>query len=83
MTQIPVLKFIYDRHNRSSASHNGSIELQITFHRRAKFMATGICVLPNEWKNGQVVNRFDAKELNTTLDFMMTNARRIVNEIIS
>lgn len=83
MAQLPILKFIYDRHKRSSATKNGSVELQITFHRKAKFMATGVRILPKEWKNGQVVNRFDAIELNTALDVMMSNARRTINLLLA
>ena len=82
MAQLPIMKFIFDRHKRSTPTKTGSIELQITFHRRAKFMATGVHVLPKEWKSGQVINRFDAMELNTSLDIMMANARRIVNELL-
>jgi hypothetical protein len=82
MAQLPILKFIFDRRKRASATKEGSIELQITFHRKAKFMATGIHVLPREWKNGQVTNRQDALQLNTSLSVVMGNARRIVNDLL-
>ena len=82
MAQLPVLKFIFDRHKRASATKEGSIELQITFHRKAKFIASGVRVLPREWKNGQVVGRQDALQLNSSLGILMGNARRIVNELL-
>jgi len=82
MAQLPVLKFIFDRRKRASATKEGSIELQITFHRKAKFMASGIHVLPREWKNGQVIGRSDALHLNSSLSVLMGNARRVVNELL-
>jgi len=83
MAQLPILKFIFDRHKRSTPNKTGSIELQITFHRKAKFIATGVRVLQKEWKSGQVVNRFDAMELNVSLGIIMSNARRIVSELLA
>ena len=82
MAQLPILKFIFDRHHRATTSKWGTVELQITFHRKAKFMSTGVRVLPKEWKNGQVINRTDALELNNALSIMMGNARRVVNELL-
>ena len=83
MAHLPILKFIFDRHKRASSKKHGSIELQITFHRQVKFMATGIRILPREWKNGQVINRLDALELNAALDILMANARSIVTELLA
>ena len=64
----PTLKLMYDRNHRASKKKEGSIELRICYDRRRKYATTGVRVLPREWRNGYVVNRHDAMELQRTLD---------------
>ena len=77
---IPVFKLIYDRRGRASRTKEGAIELRITYNRIQKHATTGVRVLPNQWKNGFIVNRLDALELQQSLDAFVAKARQIVNE---
>lgn len=74
------MKLIYDRRHRASNTKEGAIELRITYNRIQKHATTGVRVLPKQWKNGQVVNRLDASELQHTLDLFVARARKVVNE---
>ncbi|MCR5588103.1 MAG: tyrosine-type recombinase/integrase [Bacteroidales bacterium] len=76
----PVFKLIYDRRHRATATKEGAIELRITYDRIQRFATTGVRVLPKQWKNGFIVNRPDALELQQALDMFVTKARRIINE---
>ena len=76
----PIFKLIYDRNGRASNTKEGSVELRITYNRVQRFVTTGVRVLPKHWKNGCIINRTDAIELQRTLDTFITNARRVVNE---
>ncbi len=76
----PTMKLIYDRRHRASNTKEGAIELRITYNRIQKHATTGVRVLPKQWKNGQVVNRLDASELQHTLDLFVARARKVVNE---
>lgn len=76
----PTFKLIYDRRHRASSNTEGAIELRITWNRVQKHVTTGVRVLPRHWRNGQIVNRIDAAELQRTLDSFVMSARRIVNE---
>ena len=71
---------VFDRRKRSSNKVEGSIELRITHERKQVFFATGIKCLPKQWKNGCIVNRTDAFELNDALDIFMKQARDVINE---
>lgn len=76
----PIFKLVYDRKKKASNTTEGSIELRITYNRIQKYVTTGVRVLPKQWRNGSVVNRIDAYELQQTLDLFVTKARRVVNE---
>ncbi|MBP5545747.1 MAG: site-specific integrase [Bacteroidales bacterium] len=76
----PVFKLIFDRRHRATSTKEGAIELRITYNRIQKHATTGVRVLPKQWKNGFIVNRPDALELQKTLDLFVTKARRVVNE---
>lgn len=78
----PVFKLIFDRRHRASNTKEGAIELRITYNRIQRFATTGVRVLPKQWKDGFIVNRTDAFELQQTLDLFVTKARRIINELL-
>lgn len=78
----PLLKLIFDRKKRASATKEGTIELRITYKRIQRFAVTGIRVLPKHWRDGRIVNRLDALELQNALDMYVLNARRTVNELM-
>jgi len=79
----PTLKLIYDRRHRASNTKEGAIELRITYNRIQKHATTGVRVLPRQWRNGTIVNRIDAAELQQALDLFVSQARKIINEHIA
>lgn len=83
MISTPILTFVFDRRKRASSHKEGSVELRITFERQQKFMTTGVRLLPKQWKNGQVINRLDAQEMQQTLETLMLKARKVINEMLS
>ena len=83
MISTPILTFVYDRRKKASSHKEGSVELRITFERHQKFMTTGVRLLPKQWKNGQVINRLDAQEMQQTLETLMSKARKVINEMLS
>lgn len=76
----PTLKLIFDRRHRASNTKEGAIELRITYNRIQKHATTGVRVLPKQWKNGHIVNRLDASELQYTLDLFVARCRKVINE---
>ena len=82
MTYIPSIIFVFDRRKTASATTNGYVELRITLNKKQKFLATGIKLKSKEWRNGRVVNRLDASELNLVLDTMYRNVCRVVDNML-
>ena len=78
----PTLTLMFDRRKRASKTKEGSIELRITFNRVKRYVTTGVRVFPREWKNGAVVNRLDAYELQRTLDQFVAHARKVINDLM-
>jgi site-specific recombinase XerD len=79
-TQTAILQLVFDRRKRASSTKEGSIELRITYYKKQRFVTTGIRVLPKQWKNGRIINRMDAFELQHSLDLFVANARKVINE---
>ena len=78
---LPTLAFVFDRKKKSSPRKTAPVELRITWHRRQKYISTGVHLFPKNWKGGNVTNRIDAIEIQSSLDRLMRRARRIVNEM--
>ena len=77
----PILTLVYDRKKRATKTKPASVELRITFERKARYIATGVRLLPREWWQGQVVRRIDAEEISETLALFVKNARRALNDM--
>lgn len=78
----PFYKLIFDRRRRASSTKEGSVELRITYNGIQRFVTTGVRCLPKQWKNDQIINRFDATEVQNTLDLFVFQTRKIVNELL-
>lgn len=86
MRILPSLTFVFDRKKRASSTHESTIELRITNERKSRYISTGIKCLPQHWRAGKggvwITNRVDARELNTALDSIMVNTRKMVNAVM-
>ena len=78
----PILTFVFDRKKRGNAKKEASVELRITYVKKQKYIATGVRLLPKQWRNGHVTDRPDAMEMQRTLDVMMARARTVVNNMM-
>lgn len=76
----PIISVMYDRNKRATSKKEASVELRITYMRKQKHIATGIRLLPKQWRNGRIVNRLDAFEMQNALDMFVTRARKIIND---
>lgn len=83
LMRVPTLTFVYNRRKTAKRGRSGSVELRIGYDRKAKFMSTGIQLLPKEWRNGNVTNRVDAQELNNSLATMRNNVLKVINQMLN
>lgn len=80
--RLPIIAWVYDRRHVGTPKKEATIELRITYQGRQKLISTGVRVLPKEWRHGMIVNRLDAQELNKSLEIILTNVRRTVNDML-
>lgn len=76
------MSFVYDRKKTATRTHAATVELRISYDRKAKYMSTGVRLLPKEWHRGMVTNRPDAAELNKSLEKLRTDVMKVVNEMM-
>lgn len=62
-----VVKIVFDRRRSASRTKNGTVEIEIYQNRKRKWISTGVRVRAHEWRNGMVVGRVDAPELNVRI----------------
>ena len=56
--------------------------MRITYNRVQRFVTTGVRIYPNQWKDGVIIKRLDALELQRTLDLFVAEARKVVNGLM-
>lgn len=79
----PLLKFIYDRKKVGSRTKEAPVELRITYGGKQVYIGTNVRVLPQHWKDGYMVkDRVDAQELNETLNIILKDVRKVINEMM-
>lgn len=77
-----VLSIINDRKHTASSKTMGSVELRFTLDRKQKYFATGVKIYSGEWRNGKVVRRKDAQELNDCIDAYVHKAECIIAQMV-
>ena len=80
--KFPSLAFIFDRYGKATSEKEASVELRVTHLRRQKYLTTGIRLLPKQWRNGMVVNRIDAIQLNQFLKHLEADVEKVILEMI-
>ena len=75
-------KIIFDRKKKAKKEGTGTIEIRVTFDRRAIYISTGVRVREKEWKVGRVVNRPDAPALNERIGIIYEIVDREANASI-
>jgi site-specific recombinase XerD len=79
--KVASVKLVYDRKKTASKQNRAAVELLITFERKKKYMNTGVKVLPQNWKDAKIVNLPDAEELNDSLDILLRDVRKVLNDM--
>lgn len=76
MESYPTTKVIFDRRKQADKENEGTIEVEVYFKRKRKWISTGTKVLPKNWNPvKRVVGRIDSADLNLRIS-------KIENKII-
>jgi integrase/recombinase XerD len=76
------IKLVYDRKKKATKTIPGTIEVRVTADRQVSHYSTGIRVLPQEWRNGMVLNRPDSLELNERLRIILRRVQAFLNDVV-
>lgn len=82
MVTTPVVVLVFNRRHTATATHEAAVELRVSFKKQQKFMATGIRLLPNQWRRGTVVNRADSVQINQLLDQLVIDVRKCIIQMV-
>lgn len=84
MKQYPNVRIIYGRRNKNEKNIEKSVEIEISFQKRRKWISTGIRVLPKNWKDKQhIVGRADAIDLNMQIDSRYNSINKYIRCLIA
>ena len=64
----------YDHRGRTKKGQEGPIEIRITNGEKSVFVSTGVKVMKSEFRDGEVIDRADAPELNEFLEVFRRKA---------
>ena len=81
MAGIPQIKLIFDRRKTASATTKGSIEIEVTWKKERVRLSTGVSVLKQQWKGGEVVNHPEEDELNAKIRSLMKTMQEKLNHM--
>lgn len=74
------ITIIFDRRGVATKEKNGSVEICVYSKGKKKRYATGVNIKKHEWKNGRVVNRLDAPDLNAQIERKYQEAHELMRE---
>lgn len=85
MNQYPKVKILFDRRKEARQKKTVSVEIEIYFEGKRKWISTGVRIEAKNWnKIHKVVGRADALDLNLKIDsvqdFVLTYIRRLMIE---
>ena len=80
---IPTIAVIHGRKNKNKDNDPYLVEVRLTVNRKARYISTGVKVRAAEWRNGYVVNRRDAVELNERISVIRRAVEQRVNAAIA
>lgn len=79
----PTPRIVFDRKNRSSKTNKGTVDVEVCFKGRRRWISTGVRVLPNEWNNDKgVILRLDSVTLNAKIQKLFNNVNNFIHDLI-
>lgn len=74
---------VFDHRNRTKPGMEGPLEVRVVIDRHPYYISTGIKVRRSEWKQGIIVDRVNAPELNERLGMIYRRIEAAINEAVA
>lgn len=81
--KYPKVRLIYDRKKRGSEDIPAAVEIEVSFLRKRKWIATGVLLLPSQWNaDKEVAVGMDNAENNIRIENMFKPVRDCINGLM-
>lgn len=81
--KYPTVRIIFDRRKRASTSAPGTVEVEIMYQSKRKWISTGVRVLPKNWNDTHhVVGRADALDMNLRIEAVANPVTAIIRSLM-
>lgn len=83
MEHYPTLRIVYDRRKTSSSIKESSVEIEISFEGKRKWISTGVRVKKSNWRNDKkVVGRSDALDANMKIENLENGIQNFIRKLM-
>lgn len=81
--KYPTVRFVFDRKHTASKTTKGTVQIEILFERKRKWISTGVRLYSDQWNDKtKVKNTVQSVDLNERLDAQMQNINEFINNLI-
>jgi site-specific recombinase XerD len=81
--KYPVLRFVFDRKHTASKTTKGTVQIEVLFERKRKWLGTGVRLYSDQWsEKTKVKNTVQSLDLNERLDAQIQNINEFINTLI-
>lgn len=81
--KYPTARFVFDRKHTASKTTKGTVQIEVLFERKRKWIGTGVRLYSDQWSDKvKVKNTVQSIELNERLDAQMSNINEYINGLI-
>jgi site-specific recombinase XerD len=81
--KYPTARFVFDRKHTASKTTKGTVQIEILFERKRKWISTGVRLYSDQWNDkAKVKNTVQSVDLNERLDAQMQNINEFINNLI-
>lgn len=83
MNSYPNVRILHGRRAKMTPSNESTVEIEVSFNGKRKWLSTGVKVLSKNWSNrNKVVGRVDALELNMKIEKMYDNIVNFIRRLM-
>lgn len=77
------IRVLFDRKGQATTKKAALVQLEVRYNKERKFIGTGIKVFKGQFKNGHIVGRADADELNDKINALCRKINSIYTECLN
>lgn len=77
------IRVLFDRKGQATSKKAALVQIEVRYNKERKFIGTGVKVYKGQFKNGRIVGRADADELNDKVNALCRKINSIYSESLN